>query len=343
MMTANTEIFTDQRIDEAYEWLCKQRAHFPPNADIWHLRFHWATIRPQLLHQLCTQNYQLSPMSSILKADGKIIHLWSALDALVLKVVAGVLPQQVSLHGACTHIKGHGGLKGTVRHLQQVLPDYKFVMKTDVKGYYASIDHTILLKQLAMDISSPFLFRLLYQYVKRTVENGGIYKDIQSGIARGSALSPVIGAYCLTRLDEALSKTDLHYARYMDDIVILAKTRWRLRRAIKTLNQMFNVLKLKQHPDKTFVGRIERGFDFLGYHFSHGPLMLATKTMDNMLVKMHRLYEQKKTASPDKENAIDLGAYWRRWWGWVRGGLDNSLPSTTARPLVGLQRSHKNI
>lgn len=162
----------------------------------------------------------------------------------------------------------------------------------------------------------------------------------QSGIARGSALSPVIGAYYLTRLDEALSKTDLHYARYMDDIVILAKTRWRLRRAIKTLNQMFNVLKLKQHPDKTFVGRIERGFDFLGYHFSHGPLMLATKTIDNMLVKMHRLYEQKKTASPDKENAIDLGAYWRRWWGWVRGGLDNSLPSTTARPLVGLQRSH---
>jgi hypothetical protein len=24
-------------------------------------------------------------------------------------------------------------------------------------------------------------------------------------------------------------------------------------------------LKVEQHPDKTFIGRIERGFDFLGY------------------------------------------------------------------------------
>lgn len=111
------------------------------------------------------------------------------------------------------------------------------------------------------------------------MESGGLYKDIQCGITRGSALSPVIGAYYLTVLDETLSKEGLHYARYMDDIVILARTRWQLRRAIETLNQIFRALRLKQHPDKTFIGRIERGFDFLGYHFSRGPMGLATKTM----------------------------------------------------------------
>lgn len=150
------------------------------------------------------------------------------------------------------------------------------------------------------------------------MEHGGLYKDIQCGIARGSALSPVIGAYYLTALDEALSKADLHYARYMDDIVILAKKRWRLRKAIKTLNQIFSTLKLRQHPDKTFIGRIARGFDFLGYHFSRGPLRLATKTINNMLQKLHRLYEQKKTAP---ESAVSPGAYWRRWLSWARGGL----------------------
>lgn len=258
-----------------------------------------------------------------MKANGKTIHLWSSLDALVLKVVAAVLPEQVSLHLSCAHIKGHGGLKGAVRELQEALPDNQFVMKTDVKGYYATIDHTILLNQLEKDIKSPFLFRLLCQYIKRTVESGGIYKDIQCGITRGSALSPVIGAYYLTVLDEALSKEDLHYARYMDDIVILTRTRWQLRRAIKTLNQIFNSLKLKQHPDKTFIGKIERGFDFLGYNFSHGPLGLTTKTINHVLVKMHRLYEQKITALPDPENAVDLGAYWRRWCGWARGGLSH--------------------
>jgi len=56
----------------------------------------------------------------------------------------------------------------------------------------------------------------------------------------------------------------------MDDILILSKTRWHNRKAIKAMNQIFN--QLKQHPDKTLLGRIERGFDFLGYHFSTEPM-----------------------------------------------------------------------
>jgi hypothetical protein len=53
----------------------------------------------------------------------------------------------------------------------------------------------------------------------------------------------------------------------MDDILVLAPTRWKLRRAVKRLNQTFTELKLEKHPDKTFIGRIEKGFDFLGYQF----------------------------------------------------------------------------
>jgi len=41
-------------------------------------------------------------------------------------------------------IKGHGGLKATVSDLHAALPGYSYVMKTDVKRYYESIDHTIL-------------------------------------------------------------------------------------------------------------------------------------------------------------------------------------------------------
>jgi hypothetical protein len=31
------------------------------------------------------------------------------------------------------------------------------------------------------------------------------------------------------------------------------------------VNRALAELKVQQHPDKTFVGRISRGFDFLGY------------------------------------------------------------------------------
>jgi RNA-directed DNA polymerase len=54
-------------------------------------------------------------------------------------------------------IQGHGGLKATVNDVRAALPDFTYVMKTDVKQYYQSIDHTLLLKQLDKDIADPFI------------------------------------------------------------------------------------------------------------------------------------------------------------------------------------------
>jgi hypothetical protein len=102
-----------------------------------------------------------------------------------------------------------------------------------------------------------------------------MYWVIRTGISRGCPLSPLLGALYLKVLDQRLSCTEAYYVRYMDDILVLTKTRWQLRRAVRTLNQTFAELKVSPHPDKTFIGRIERGFDFLGYYFCRGPLRLA--------------------------------------------------------------------
>jgi hypothetical protein len=36
--------------------------------------------------------------------------------------------------------------------------------------------------------------------------------------------------------------------------------------------RVFRCAPLEKHPDKTFIGRIERGFDFLGYPFRSGGI-----------------------------------------------------------------------
>ncbi|WAY95574.1 hypothetical protein O3T13_16380, partial [Serratia marcescens] len=46
----------------AWRWLCQCRRHAPPNADIWHLRFHWAQQEKQLWQQLQNGRYRLAPM-----------------------------------------------------------------------------------------------------------------------------------------------------------------------------------------------------------------------------------------------------------------------------------------
>jgi RNA-directed DNA polymerase len=314
-------VFTEVTLDTAYSWLCKQRRNFPANADIWHLRFHWHRVRQELLQTLHKQDYTFMPLSVVTKADGESIHLWSSQDALVLKMLAMALPEALALSSLCTHIKGHGGLKATVSDLQAALPDYTYVMKTDVKGYYESIDHTILLRQLDKDIADPFIWRLLVQFVKRSVERGGTFKSITCGISRGCPLSPVIAAYYLKSLDvQVEGDTHYFYRRFMDDVIVLAKTRWHLRKAVKTVNQHFNQLKVEQAPDKTFIGRIDKGFDFLGYRFGLPELGLAEKTISNAVNKVRQLYEQKQTAP---KRAAMLDDYITRWLRWVVAGLDD--------------------
>jgi RNA-directed DNA polymerase len=274
-----TTLFNPATLQAAYQWVCRRRSHYPPNADIWDLRFHCEAIKHPLLAQLCQGRYRFSPLQPIRKADGELIHLWTAQDALVMKMLAMGIAPELGISPYCTHVRGHGGLKQTVERLHTRLPDYGFVMRTDVAGNYAHIDQRILLEQLARRLPDRRVLNLLWQVLRRTVSVGGLYRDIERGIARGSPLSPLLGALYLEALDERLGGLEpaagIVYARYMDDILILAKTRWRLRRVARVLKQHLAALSLQPHPDKTWIGPTERGFEFLGYRLSFHGLGVA--------------------------------------------------------------------
>jgi hypothetical protein len=294
----------------------------PDNADIWWLRSHWKQIKAPLLKMINEGNYVFSPMQHMCKENGQFLHIWSSQDALVLKILTNVVQDQLVISKRCTHVKGHGGLKQTVSEVQSKLKYYEFVCKTDVKGYYESIDHFTLLNQIADQISNRVLRNYCYQAVRRTVEYGGTFKEIERGISSGCALSPLLGALYLKLLDDKLSELDVYYVRYMDDILIMTRTRWQNRRAVVLLNQIFNQLKVKQHPDKTFIGRIEKGFDFLGYHFSTMPLTMANISITKHLERVYRLYEQQKSKkATSSEIALVLGQYVKRWLAWCQAGL----------------------
>jgi RNA-directed DNA polymerase len=113
------------QVDVAYQWLCAQRKHYPPNADIWHFRFHWPQQKASLIQQLEAGDYVFSPIQLIKTANGKTIHLWGAQDALVLKIMALQLQDCLVLSPACTHqrprrFKACGGANTTATHINSI-------------------------------------------------------------------------------------------------------------------------------------------------------------------------------------------------------------------------------
>ncbi|MGC9462040.1 hypothetical protein ACP45E_19690, partial [Vibrio genomosp. F10 str. 9ZD137] len=75
---------TEQTLQQAYLWVCHQRRHHPPNADIWHFRFNAQQELRSLQQQLHSGLYRLSPMQRITKTDGSEVVVWSSRDAIVL-------------------------------------------------------------------------------------------------------------------------------------------------------------------------------------------------------------------------------------------------------------------
>ena len=274
----------------AWHWLCQRRRHYPANADIWHLRFHWPRLGPLLWQQLQAGDYRLQPM----QRWGHSV-VWSAQDALVLKWLALMAGPLLPWHPRCEHGAGMGVVASRRRLTEAIASGrYQFVMRTDIRGYYQHIEPDDVLREVACHLPCPLQRGLLGQFLAYSVEGGGEFFTPGRGIPRGCALSPLIGASLLYRLDAALGEGQVgYYARYMDDFMILAEQRWPLRRAIAHLRAALAAMGFELHPDKTRIGRLARGVDWLGGWFNqHGRVGIAPRGLQLYRTRTLRLYEQ---------------------------------------------------
>ena len=132
---------------------------------------------------------------------------------------------QREIHPFCMHVKGHGGVKGAVRLVQRILPRVEFVGRFDVASYYRSIRHDILAAQLRAARVPERLRALIDDYLRLPDT-----RATGRGLVAGCGLSPLLGALHLLEVDRALGNKPLrgrgvYYLRYMDDILILTRTR----------------------------------------------------------------------------------------------------------------------
>ena len=225
-------------IEEAYQHVCAARRNTSHTNCIWWLRANWHPVKTELINKLRNNEYSFIPLTRH-KVGGELIDCWEAEDAVVLKAVPKVLA--IDVLPSCEHLKGNGGLKKTGRGVQEKLRDYKFVFKS----YYGSIDHKIVLEQLAAKITAKIFLRLLEDYCKRLVWVDGEYHAITQGISVGCSLSPLMAAYYLRTLDQALQDKNIYYVRYMDDFLVLAKQK-SLKEGCKDYKPSFIGVKIKK-------------------------------------------------------------------------------------------------
>ncbi|EAA6839217.1 hypothetical protein L0436_004752 [Salmonella enterica] len=132
----------------------------------------------------------------------------------------------------------------------------------------------------------------------------------------------LLAAFHLTETDNVFSRNrHVTYARYMDDFLILSPTRWHLRRAVRMLNRHFARAGFEQHPDKTFIGRVEKGFDWMGFWFTEkGCDGVAPRALQHFKDRLRRLYERVRQW-PEDLRYRRMAGYVLAWYRWAVSGL----------------------
>jgi retron-type reverse transcriptase len=178
-----------------------------------------------------------------------------------------------------------------------------WVLKCDIRKFFANIDHDILIGILKEYIPDENIIRLLENVIGSFTSEQ--YKKI--GLPLGNLTSQLFVNIYMNRFDQFMKHTlkTKFYIRYADDFVIFSEDEARLEDIIKPIKKfLHNELKLKLHPDKIFIQTVSSGVDFLGMVNFPDYRILRTKTKRRMLKKISNNYEllQNKLVSEESFN-----------------------------------------
>lgn len=288
-------LFTLEDLENAFQWVSDLRKEYSPNSDIWRLRRDWEHTKHGMLEHLNDGSYQFGLLDRY-EFDDAIISLWFSDDMIALKLITQVLGKLMEeyIPKSCYHIKeDHGGLKKAVADTYTALPEHQYVMRSDVKSFYESTRFDVLMGIIETYVDHPVLLKLIHKALRWTETRGGwFYEYDQKGLPMGSLLSPLLGAIALIPLDKAMGQVKgIFYARYMDDWVVLTKSKTALRKIVKITHDVVKKLQFQLHPTKTYIGKIKNGFNFLAYYMDHEKILPATETIRRALERTAALYE----------------------------------------------------
>lgn len=155
-----------------------------------------------------------------------------------------------------------------------------WILKCDIKKFFASIDQGILLHLLDARISDKRILVLLKKVIG----------SFPTGLPLGNLTSQLFCNIYMNEFDQFVKHVLRlkYYIRYADDLVIFSPDKNELEILLPKLNGFLqNNLKLTLHPDKISIATLHSGIDFLGWVHFFNHRVLRTVTKKRMIKKLN--------------------------------------------------------
>jgi hypothetical protein len=174
-----------------------------------------------------------------------------------------------------------------------------YILKCDVKKFFDSVNHNILIFLIGEKIKDENAFWLIEEIIK------SFSASSDKGLPLGNITSQLFANIYLNELDKFIKHRlkIKYYIRYCDDFVIPSDSEKYLKRLIFKINGFLKEkLKLSLHSDKISIRKYHQGVDFLGYVSFPFHRILRTKTKKRMFRKTEQKVKELKLGKISKES-----------------------------------------
>ncbi|OGN03876.1 MAG: hypothetical protein A2831_03100 [Candidatus Yanofskybacteria bacterium RIFCSPHIGHO2_01_FULL_44_17] len=277
----------------------------------------------QLHRDLKNKKYKHGPYKSFFIQDPKQRHIHKAtvrdrvLHHAIFSVVNPLFEETFIANSfSCRIGKGtHRGiisLNKTLGMIGKTGFEKCWALKSDIKKFFQTVDHQILLGIIRKRIKDADAMWLLQEIIGSFLsEKSDIFYN--RGLPIGNLTSQLFANIYLNELDQFV-KNKLkvkHYWRYTDDFIIASENHGYLKERLSLVsNFLANNLKLELHPNKMTIRKFQQGIDFLGYVTLPHHQTLRTKTKKRIFRKLKkRIVEYKSDLITRKTLDQSLQSY----------------------------------
>lgn len=311
----------------------------------------------QALHEmLLTKTFRTSPYDVFTIREPKervIYRLPYFPDRIVHHAIMNILEPiwvRTFTHNTFSCVKGRG-IEGCANYVSKLIKKYEgrplYCLKIDIKKFYPSIKHRVLMKIIRRKIKDKDLLWLLDEIICSTDRSVLPIRNIVSGmngemtiyaingqnLPIGNYLSQYLAnlilAYFMHKINEEVRIDSVEYA---DDIIFLADNKQALRDALNNVIRPYIEgeleLKLKANYQifpiaENRADRHGRALDFVGYKFYRRQKLIRKSIKQNFCRAAARLNKRKKplTAKEYKQGVAP-------WLGWAKHSNSKHLLKT---------------
>lgn len=261
-----------------------------------------------LYESLKNKTYKHGGYQSFYVRDPKVRHISKAVvkDRVVHHLVSAILykifDSSFYMHSySCRKEKGtHKAVEAFIKIGRKASKNNSskcFVLKCDIKKYFATVDHKILKELLKRKVKDEELLWLLDEIINSWHSEYTLDSNNPKGMPIGNLTSQLFANIYLDPLDRFV-KHELkveYYLRYADDFAILGESEEYLESLISKIEGFLKSdLKLSLHPDKIIIRDYYLGTDFLGYVIFPHFILPRTKTKKRLFKKIKLRIERFK-------------------------------------------------